>query len=204
MGKPRINKFLIGGIVLVCFFLIGLSVYFLGKQSNKSLNSTPVGVTVSGWRDYTIPYINASFQYPPNLIVATGIDDSTELAADHEYWVMVGGSDIIYLAINLYGSNKTPTEWWNSEGKNKFDKVGLSYQAKLTYNIEESTFAGRQSFEVMVSSDFETHMTPKQNYLTIVQQKDYIVMFSYYDQGSEEFSSLDLSRQILSTFKFND
>lgn len=182
------------------------------------ISPTPLlsNVVVPGWKNYTISLINGSFQYPPELKIASDIFDKTELAADQEYWVMQEGTDIVYLSIYLYKSGKTPTEWWDQEGKNKFEKLAAGIEAailprpsiNLRYDVRQSSFMGKEALEGIIFSDYETPHTPEQTFLTIVQHKGYIVMISYFDQGTTPSrfasNSLELSRQILSTFKFAD
>jgi hypothetical protein len=167
--------------------------------------STPT--PIPGWKSYSIPLINAAFQYPPNLVVSTDIKNSTALAADKEYWVAASGSDVLYLDAFLYKSNKTAVDWWNTEGKAKFEKLAdeiaqaMSPMASinLTYGTKSTTFAGKPALEVTVSSNYGSPQTPSQRFLTIVQQNGYIMMISYHDQGTTA-SSIEISKQILSTF----
>lgn len=228
--KPKANHVAMFAVGLICSLVFGIGGYFLGKQSipssssNRSDNNSiipsepsttislsPIGVTIPGWKNSTISSIGLAFQYPPNLEFVSDINDSTVLAGDKEYWVAVGGSDIIYLSTFLYKSVKTPSDWWNSDGKNRFEKLADEIEnvmtpkaiVNLTYSQKQTTFAGKQAFEVVVTSDYESPHTPKQRYLTILQQNGYIVMLSYQDMGTTE-SSIDMSKQILSTFKFEN
>ncbi|OGV91204.1 hypothetical protein A2783_02575 [Microgenomates group bacterium RIFCSPHIGHO2_01_FULL_45_11] len=142
-------------------------------------------------------------------MVVTDINNSTVLAADKEYWVAIDGTDVMYLDMFLYSSTKDPSDWWDTEGKDKFqklaDEIGNVMSPKaivnLTYNVQPTTFVGNQALNVTVSSNYESPHTPKQRYLTILQQNGYIVMLSYNDQGTTE-PSIDISKQILSTFQF--
>lgn len=231
LDKPKANFIAPFAVGLICSLVFGVGGYFLGKQSipsssNRNENNSivlseaptrispspiPISVTIPGWKNSTIPSLGLAFQYPPNLEFISDINNSTVLAGDKEYWVAVDGSDVIYLSIYLYKSTKTPSDWWSSEGKNKFDKLAdeienvISQKAtvNLTYDQKLSIFAEKQALEVIVTSDYESQNTPKQRYLTLLQQKGYIVMLSYQDQGTTE-SSIDISKQILSTFKFDN
>lgn len=236
--KPKTNFLMIGGVVLACFIVFGFGGYYLGKQSsispvttnNKQIqaiptmtselsnptptlspSSTPISVNIPGWKNYTISSLSLSLQYPPNLEILTDINDSTALAADKEYLVFASGTDVIYLEMFLYKSNKTPSDWWDTEGKNKFEKLAVEIEnamtpkvsVNLTYSTKLATFAGKQALEVVVTSDsdYESFNNPKQRYLTIFQQNGYVVMLSYSDQGTTA-PSITTSKQILSTFKF--
>src|SRR3989344_587982 len=213
---------------LVRAIICGAGGYYLGKQStsssqpaiNTQVEATPIssittpttppaGVKISGWKNYSVSSLNLTFQYPPNLVVVTDINNSTVLAADKEYWVAIDGTDVMYLDMFLYSSTKDPSDWWDTEGKDKFqklaDEIGNVMSPKaivnLTYNVQPTTFVGNQALNVTVSSNYESPHTPKQRYLTILQQNGYIVMLSYNDQGTTE-PSIDISKQILSTFQF--
>lgn len=230
MEKPKISFVAMLATGLVCSLVFGLGGYFLGRQSIQSLSTntsgnnsiipseppatispSPISVMMPGWKNSTIPSIGLIFQYPPNLEFVSDINNSTVLAGEKEYWVAVGGSDIIYLSTILYKSIKTPSDWWDSEGKNKFEQLANEIEnvmtpkatVNLTYSQKSTTFAGKQALEVVVTSDYESPHTPKQRYLTLLQQNGYIVMLSYQDQGTTE-SSIDISKQILSTFKFEN
>lgn len=148
-------------------------------------------------------------KYPSNLAAPSLVNDSTSLKADSEYFVGVNGSDVIYLAIFNYKSAKNASDWWTSEGKSKFDQLALSIEQAMTphptinftYSAQPTTFLGKDALDVTVSSDYGSPQTPKQRFLTIFQQNGYIVMTSYQDQGTTQ-PSIDISKQILSTFQF--
>lgn len=171
----------------------------------------PASSEISGWKNYTITPLNLSFQYPPDLEIAKDIQNSTALAADDEYWVVVEGSDVLYLQFFLYRSNKSPGDWWNTDGKSKFEKLADEIEGvinpkptiNLTYKTNPTIFVGKEALNVTVSSNYSSPNTPEQRFITIFQQNGYIVMVSYYDQGTTK-SSIDTSKQILSTFKFTN
>lgn len=234
--QSKVNFLPIVVAILISGIVFGAGGYYLGKQAPTSSlytnsdqaqtlpttepqvtipivspSSTPKTVNIPGWKNYSVSLLNLAFQYPPNLVVATDINNSTALAADKEYWVAVDGSDVLYLDTFLYKSSKNPTDWWDTEGKGKFEKLANEVEQAmsptpsihLTYVTKPTTFAGKQALEVTVSSDYGSPNTPSQRFLTILQQNGYIVMTSYHDQGTTE-SSIDISRQILSTFKFTN
>lgn len=233
--QSKVNFLPIVFAILISGILFGAGGYYLGKQTptsslytnngqTKTLPTTEPQVTtptvtpnpietvnIPGWKNYSISLINLAFQYPPNLVVATDINNSTALAADKEYWVAVDGSDVLYLDTFLYKSSKTPTDWWNTEGKGKFEKLANEIEQAmsptpsihLTYSTQPVTFAGKQALEVTIASDYGSPNTPTQRFLTIFQQSGYVVMTSYHDQGTTA-SSIDVSKQILSTFKFTN
>lgn len=231
INKSKTNFTIVLFVGLVCSIVFGVGGYTLGKLSTSfrptnqngnnliipseppaTINPNPTNATIPGWKNSAIPSIGLVFQYPPNLeFVSDIINDSTALAGDGEYWVAVGGSGTVYLSTYLYKSTKTPSDWWNSEGKNRFEKLAVEIEnaitpkvaVNLTYSQKSVTFAGKQALEVVVSSNYESPQTPKQRYLTILQQNGYIVMFSYQDMGTVE-PSIEISKQILSTFKFEN
>lgn len=171
--------------------------------------SSPSTDPTANWQTYTISLNGLNFKYPVEEEVFADINDRTALAADKLYMIGYSGTDQMSLKISLYKSEMTSLDWWNIEGKNKFEKlaeeggklnnppqiINLSYQEK---NI---TFVGKQALQVTVFSSFETPHTPKENSLMIFQNQGYITMVSY-SQSFEK--SLEISRQILSTFKFTD
>jgi hypothetical protein len=165
----------------------------------------------SGWKTFTIQPVNLSFAYPTNLQTPNEFSaaDYTVLKGDQEYMVGVGGSDVVYLSVYLYRSSKNPSDWWNNEGKIKFEQLRTSVENAMntnttinfTYNTQSAILAGQNALNVIVSSNYSSPQTPPQRYLTIIQQNGYIVMTSYQDMGTTT-PSIDLSKQILSTFKF--
>ena len=222
--KP--NNFLVVLLSILLFIslvIAGFFAYQTQKLTQELLESrnqnlviqtpTPIATTdpTMDWKTYKILPIKLVFKYPASLVVASDIKDSTELKADEEYWVAVDQSDVLYMQMFLYKSTKTANDWWNTEGKLKFESLASSIEnvmqpkpsVNLSYTVEPTSFLGQQSIEVVVSSDYGSPQTPYKRYLTIFPQNGYIVMISYHDQGTTK-SSIEISNQILSTFKFTN
>lgn len=232
--KPKSNILAIILSVVVSAIIFGVGGYYLGQNSWQKMSAiddqilpspepsqiptkaTPTatpeaGNNLPGWQTYVIPELSLSFQYPPQLKVFTDIQNSTALAASQQYWVAVDGSDVLYLDVLLYISTKSPTDWWESEGKAKFEKLALEtgevaipkQTVTLSYDTTQNLFLGKQALSVVVSSNYQTPHTPSQRFLTIFQHEGYIVMLSYSDQGTTE-SSVEISKKIISSFRVNN
>lgn len=227
--KPKNNVLLMLVVITILLSLgtVGFLVYqnLQLKQQITQIQPTPAPLTspspittsaptpdpTANWKTFNVQSANLLFKYPPNLEVSPLTSDFTSLKANPEYFVGVTGSDIIYLSLFLYKSNKNPSDWWTTEGKNKFEQLRLGVESamtpkasiKFTYDIATTTFAGKEALNVVVNSDYGSPQTPVQRFLTIVQQNGFIVMTSYQDMGTTQ-PSINISKQILSTFKFVD
>lgn len=192
---------------------IQLKNMLINYQTQPTSSPTPVSTTdpTANWKTYTDAKYNFSFKYPQSLEITPVTSDSTSLKANPEYFVGVTGSDVIYLSLFLYKSDKNPTDWWNTDGKDKFEELRSSVESVITpkatinftYNVQPKTFAGKNALSVSVNSDYGSPQTPPQRFLTIVQQNGYIFMTSYQEMGTTQ-PSTEISNQILSTFKFTN
>lgn len=161
------------------------------------------------WKTYTINLNNLTFKYPSDKEVFADINSLIELRADKEYWIAYEGTDQIFLDISLYKSTKNPIDWWTSEGKNKFENLATMLEKysnpptdiNLKYEVHNITIAGKEALAVTISSNFESPHTPKINNLIIFQNQGYITTAAYHEISK---GSLELSSQILSTFKIID
>ena len=207
---------------------IVLALLFLVLQIDKNKIPTQIGVsptdlsttsnsTVDSIKDWKTYYINANglaFKYPSNKEVSNLDFENSDyiqniLEADEEYWVALPGSDQIFLEISLYKSTKNPESWWISEGKEKYEKLADGWKTNnppinvsVKYEVNNITIADKEAISVsmVVHSDGLLPWFPGEN-LIIFQNKGYITTVSY---GEVSENSLDLSRRIISTFKFTD
>lgn len=170
----------------------------------------PASLPVSDWKEYTNESAKFTFKMPQNLSVLNIISNTTSLVSDEEYVVSTMGTDLFYLSLFMYKSDKSASDWWITEGKDKFQRLAVEVgrddsdppvEINLSYEEKAASLSGKEAFEVVVSSDFDTPNTPIKRYLTIVQHNGYIIAISYKDLGIMP-SSIDLSRRILSTFEF--
>lgn len=170
----------------------------------------PASLPISDWKEYANESAKFTFKMPQNLSVLNIISNTTPLAPDEEYVVSTMGSDLFYLSLFMYKSDKSASDWWATEGKEKFQRlaveIGRDYsdppvEINLSYEEKTASLSGKEALEAVVSSDVDTPNTPVKRFLTIVQHNGYIIAVSYKDLGTTE-SSIDLSRRILSTFEF--
>src|SRR3989338_6434837 len=157
---------------ILLFVVLGLvtvaGLVFIGIQIGKSQKSNQQPITVSpaaspttsastndstaDWKTYTINSNSLMFKYPPDRQIMTDIDNSTELTADEEYWVAYPGTDQIFLDVLLYKSPKSSIDWWDSEGKIKFEKIAESEKLNnppltinLTYETKSTIIDGKEA-----------------------------------------------------------
>ena len=161
----------------------------------------------AGWKTYDMSLTGLAFKYPNELEVFADINSLTALAADKEYWIAYEGSDQIFLKFLLYRSTLSPLDWWNNVGKNKYDRLADELGSlnnppitiDLSYQMKNTEINNKEALQITINSSYETPHTPKQNNLIIFQNKSYITLLAYSKISD---TSLDISRQILSTFKF--
>lgn len=201
--------------------------FYLGKQSNKpkdtlvtEINSNTTFPTIapshsitppSGWVPYSDANLGLSFYHPTNLEVNSNINDATSLVGDDEFWVALSDSDQIYVTTYAYSSSKTLSSWWETEGKQKFSKlekeieevISPSTDVILNYAIKKGELNGKETLQVVVSSNYSTPQTPEKRNLTILQHNGNIIMISYQELGTVGEPSTTVSKQILSTYQFN-
>ena len=216
-NQSKVPLFSVFGLVIVVVSV------FVGIQIGKSqkFNQQPITVfpatslttpastddSIAHWKTYTINSNSLTFMYPPDRQIMTDIDNSTELKADEEYWVAYPGTDQIFLDVLLYKSPKSSIDWWDSEGKIKFEKIAESEKLNnppltinLTYETKSTIIDGKEALAVTVFSDYVSPHTPEVNNLIIFQNQGYVTMVQYHQISDNS----TIATQILSTFKFTN
>ncbi len=172
--------------------------------------SSSVPESTANWESYVNERAKFRFKFPPNLKVLDIGENTTPIKPDEEFVVSTIGANLFYLNLFIYRSEKDPSNWWASEGKDKFerlaDEIGRLYSdppvtISLTYEETPAVFSGKNALNAVISSDYETPNTPTKRYITIVQHNGYIILLSYRDLGTST-PTIDLSKRILSMFEF--
>jgi hypothetical protein len=162
-----------------------------------------------GWNSYLLEPIGLTLKYPDEIEATDDVVDNAEIKGNYNYFIMYPGTDQIFLNITLYKSSSTPLNWWDTVGKQKFEKIASEdgkymnppADIKLTYDVKNIFIDNLEAINVKIVSNHSTIQIPLENNLIIFQKNGYIATIKY-SKFSED--SLTISNQILSTFKFSD
>lgn len=217
-------------ILIVLLIAIGAGLFFAGNYFANNFEVTPKSTSAprlespipvisalpkptppAGWVPYSDASLGLAFYHPTNLEVNNNISDSTALAGDDMFWVALPDSDQVYVFAHIYTSTKSPSDWWNTEGKQRFEKLGNEVESyisdnpniQLNFSIASGNLNDKETLEVVVSSNYSTPQTPERRKVVIFQHKGNIIMLSYYLEHSVDVPDESVSKNIISTFQFN-